>query len=64
LLFLLSSAGSNKGDNFTCIVVAVKVKAKVGEKLHEELNYMAKVMPMNEYRASWLNEVSSYLFTN
>jgi hypothetical protein len=40
-------------------VVAVKVKAKVGEKLHEELNYMAKVMPMNEYRASWLNEVRS-----
>jgi hypothetical protein len=33
------------------------VKAKVGEKLHEELNYMAKVMPVNEYRASWLNEV-------
>ena len=29
----------------------------MGEKLHEELNYMAKVMPVNEYRASWLNEV-------
>ncbi len=33
------------------------MKAKVLEKLHEELNYMAKVMPVNEYRASWLNEV-------
>jgi hypothetical protein len=37
-----------------------KVKAKVLEKLHEELSYMAKVMPVNEYRASWLNEVINY----
>ena len=54
------SAGSNKGDNFTCVVIAVKVKAKVGDKLHEELSYMVKVMPNNEYRASWLNEVKHF----
>ena len=57
------SAGSNKGDNFTCVVIAVKVKAKVLDKLHEGLQYMAKVMPANEYRASWLNEVLSNLST-
>jgi hypothetical protein len=30
---------------------------KVGDKVHEGLSYMAKVMPVNEYRASWLLEV-------
>ena len=58
IINFVCSAGSKKGDNFTCVVIAVKVKAKIREKLHEELNYMVKVMPVNEYRASWLLEVS------
>ncbi len=52
-----SSAGSNKGDNFTCVIIAVKVKAKLLGKSYDELEYMAKVMPVNEYRAMWLEEV-------
>jgi hypothetical protein len=55
-----SSAGSNKGDNFTCVIIAVKVKAKVFGKSYDELEYMAKVMPVNEYRAMWLEEVIFY----
>ena len=60
IINFVCSAGSKKGDNFTCVVIAVKVKAKIREKLHEELNYMVKVMPNNEYRASWLNEVKHF----
>ncbi len=50
-------SGSKKGDNFTCVVVAVTIKAKVLDKLHEGLNLMVKLMPVNAYRESWLNEV-------
>ena len=55
---LLLFSGSNKGENFTCVVIAVQVKALVLGKLHEGLDYMAKLMPMNEYRAAWLNQVN------
>jgi hypothetical protein len=82
--FSSSSAGSNKGDNFTCVIIAIDVKAKVAGRLPknlpneelvedlpneelvkdlhrdkrlENLHYIAKVMPANEYRASWLQEV-------
>ena len=39
-------------------MIAVQVKALIVGKLHDGLEYMAKLMPMNEYRASWLHEVS------
>ena len=56
--FHCSSAGSNKGDNFTCVIIAVKVNAKVLGKSYNGLEYMAKVMPVNEYRTMWLEEVN------
>ncbi len=114
--FSSSSAGSNKGDNFTCVIIAIDVKAKVVGRLHKDLpneqlvkdlldeelvedlhkeqrledlpneeivedlpneelpkdvqsekhlenfHYIAKVMPANEYRASWLQEVGLHKY--
>jgi hypothetical protein len=34
------AAGSNKGDNFTCVVIAVDVKAKVSIRSFVKINFM------------------------
>jgi hypothetical protein len=52
--------GSNKGENFTCVLFAVEIKAKV--KGHSEtFHYMVKCLPSNEFRAKMLTDVSNTL---
>jgi hypothetical protein len=48
--------GSNKGENFTCVLFAVEIKAKIKDQ-SETLNYMIKCMPSNPFRAKFLTDV-------
>ena len=50
------NAGSNKGENFTCVIYAVDIDATIKGK-PETFHYIAKCLPANEFRAEWLNEV-------
>jgi hypothetical protein len=50
------SGGSNKGDNFACVMKAVDFVAVVKGK-EQKHRYLVKSIPMNEFRAKWLNEV-------
>jgi hypothetical protein len=53
------SEGSNKGDNFACVMKAVTAHAKVkGEGVAKPYHFMAKCMPMNPVREKGLREVS------
>lgn len=53
------AAGSNKGDNFTCVLKAVDVDAKVkGEA--RNFKYMIKCVPVSEYRAHILEELHAF----
>jgi hypothetical protein len=52
-----TSGGSNKGENFTCVLVAVDIKASVKGQ-SETFNYMIKCLPSSELRAKRLTEVS------
>ena len=52
------SEGSKKGENFTCVLFALNVKAKV-KGVNETFHYMAKCMPANLFRAKWLTEVNN-----
>ncbi len=50
------SAGSNKGDNFACVMKAVTVKAKVdGEE--KEFKFMTKAIPLHPMREKGIREV-------
>jgi hypothetical protein len=60
---LSKSKGSNKGENFTSLLFAVDIKAKVKGQ-SETFNYMIKCLPPNEVRAKELTEVSSDTNTN
>ena len=51
-----SKAGSNKGENFTCLIYAVEVDAVVKGKA-EKFHFIAKCLPGNAFRAQWINEV-------
>ena len=53
------SQGSNKGDNFLCVMKAVEVEAIVEEK-KRKLFYMAKCIPINAFRAKFLLEVRNF----
>jgi hypothetical protein len=50
--------GCNKGENFTCVLFAVEIKATIKGQ-SETLNYMVNCMPLNEFRAKFLTDVSS-----
>ena len=63
------SHGSNKGENFTCVLFALDIKAIVNvsearttqqqqqlEKM-ETFHYMAKCLPASPHRTKFLNEV-------
>jgi hypothetical protein len=54
------TAGSNKGDNFMCVMKAVSIEAKVSGK-SKQFNLMAKCMPMNPIREKQLREVRACL---
>ena len=60
------SEGSNKGDNYVCIMKAIEVNAKLaGEKESRKFNYMAKCAPINALETQFFTEVcmSIYQFT-
>ena len=51
------SGGSEKGDNFSCVMKKVKMVADVkGQPRGQTYNYLAKCFPMNEWRIKWLKE--------
>ena len=48
--------GSNKGDNFSCIMGAVEITAKVKGGQEEILNWMAKMMPQTEMKKEFIED--------
>ena len=56
------STGSNKGENFTCVLFALQVEATLlkEEEQAKTFHYMAKCLPANEHRAKFLTEVILY----
>ena len=53
------SLGAKKGDNFVCVMKAVEAKVLIkGEKEERTVHYMAKCMPTNELKASFIQEVN------
>ena len=50
------SDGIKKGENFSCIMKAVKVNSLV-RGAENQSEFMTKVMPMNQWRQKWLQEV-------
>ena len=56
--------GSNKGDNFTCTLVTVKVTARInkGQGQSEEVfNYMAKCVPGEKLKSEYVRKVSFFI---
>ena len=51
-----TSGGSNKGENFTCVMIAIEVKALVDGQ-EKCFHYMAKCLPANAFRAKFITEV-------
>lgn len=51
--------GSNLGENFTCVMKAVEVSAKV-KGVKKTLNYMVKCVPAMEYRAQFLEAMNGF----
>ena len=56
ILDFSTKAGSNKGENFTCIIYALDIKAIVKGR-EESFYYIAKCLPANAFRSQWLKEV-------
>ena len=54
------SQGSNKGENFTCVLFALDIKASVSGNKPETFQYMAKCLPANEFRAKFLQEINGF----
>jgi hypothetical protein len=50
------SGGSDRSDNFACVMKTVDFVAVVKGK-EQGHNYLVKSVPVNEFRAKWLNEV-------
>ena len=52
-----TSAGSKKGEGYTCVIFAVEVKALVDGK-EQLFHYIAKCLPANDFRAKFIVDVS------
>jgi hypothetical protein len=50
------SDGIKKGENFSCIMKAVTVNSVI-RGMENKSEFMTKVMPMNQWRQKWLQEV-------
>ena len=55
------SGGSNKGENFTCVMIAIEVTALVDGQ-EKCFHYMAKCLPANAFRAKFITEVFLLIF--
>ena len=55
------SGGSNKGENFTCVMIAIEVTALVDGQ-EKCFHYMAKCLPANAFRAKFITEVLLLIF--
>ena len=54
-----TSGGSNKGENFTCVIIAIEVTALVDYQ-EKCFHYMAKCLPANAFRAKFITEVFQF----
>lgn len=54
-----TSPGSNRGENFICVLFAVEVQAKIKGRRDdvETLHFMVKCLPVSEGRVKFANEV-------
>lgn len=57
------SGGSNKGENFTCVMIAIEVTALVDGQ-EKCFHYMAKCLPANAFRAKFITEVFQLILTS
>jgi hypothetical protein len=55
-----SKPGSKIGENFTCILFAVEVKAQIKGR-YETFHFMVKCLPASEVRAKFITDVSIFL---